>query len=240
MSSIWVSGTLLTMVGFGLGGFIAWFTKGLENRTDVIYCICGGLILGLLSFEVVPEAIEMGNWWTVVLGVFLGLFMFVILHRVAAFIISRRKKGKNSFAFFTGLMLLFGIAIHNFPIGISLGVTSDPDITRAILQTILLHNVPEGIIVFTPLFMAGIRKRTCILLTLLVSLPVGAGAFVGRTLGIDNPLMWSLLMSLSIGMIYMVTIKEILVEAVRIIPSFQMFILALLGFGFIGIYFSFI
>jgi ZIP family zinc transporter len=137
-------------------------------------------------------------------------------------------------------MLLFGIAIHNFPIGISLGVASDPDITRAILQTVLLHNVPEGIIVFTPLFMAGIRKRTCILLTFLVSLPVGAGAFVGHTLGIDNHLMWSLLMSLSIGMIYMVTIKEILVEAVRIIPSFQMFILALLGFGFIGIYFSFI
>ena len=240
MSSILVSGTLLTMAGFGLGGFIAWFTKGIENRADVIYCICGGLILGLLSFEVVPEAIELGNWWTVVLGVVIGVFLFLLLHRIASHKISRNKKGEKSFAFFTGLMLLFGIAIHNFPIGISLGIASSPDITRSILQTILLHNVPEGIIVFTPLFIAGVRKRTCLLLTILVSLPVGAGAYIGSSLGIDNPYIWSILMSLSIGMIYMVTIKEILVEAVKIIPSVQMFILALLGFCFMGIYFSII
>jgi ZIP family zinc transporter len=240
MSSIWVVGTLLTMIGFGIGGIIAWFTKEFEHRADVIYCICGGLILGLLSFEVIPEAIEMGNWWTVVLGVFIGIIFFGLFHRLATYMIKRKKKGKKSFAFFTGLMLLFGIAIHNFPLGISLGVTSVPDVTHSILQTIILHNVPEGIIVFTPLFIAGIRKRTFIFITILVSLPVGAGAFVGNKLGIDNTLIWSFLMSLSIGIIYMVTIKEILIEAVKIIPSFQMFILALLGFGFIGIYFSFI
>lgn len=238
LASIWAMGTIFTAFGFGLGGIIAWGIRGLKKNTDAVLCLCAGLILGLLSFEVAPEAIELGNWFTFNGGFLAGVLLFNFLHGFFRFHVVSEKGGKKRVAFYTGMLLLIGISIHNIPIGISLGAAQDTSLSRSILQIILLHNIPEGMIVFTPLLVAGVRKRTLLIFTMLVSLPVAGGAYVGSKLGMDYPLLWSTFISLSIGMIYMVTVKEILIESIHEATSKQIFILTLLGFGLIGAYFA--
>ena len=233
-------GTLFTSIGFGIGGIIACGMKELKKNTEAVFCICAGLILGLLSFEVAPEAIELGNWLTFISGFLAGVLLFNMLHGYSKFHMVRVKSGEKRIALSTGVMLLIGISIHNIPIGISLGAAQDTHLSHSILRIILLHNIPEGMIVFTPLLLAGIRKRTLLILSLLVSLPVGAGAYVGSELDNNHPILWSMFISLSIGMIYMVTIKEILTDSIKDFSSSRVFFLAFLGFGVIGIYFAFI
>ena len=229
-------GTLFTSIGFGIGGIIAFGMKGLKKNTDTVFCICAGLILGLLSFEVVPEAIELGNWLTFLLGFLAGVLLFNILHGYSRFHMLRVKSGEKRIALSTGVMLLIGISIHNIPIGISLGAAQEFELSSALLHTMLLHNIPEGLIVFT--LWPDLKKRTVPIIALIISLPVGAGAYVGSKLGMGDPYLWSMFLSLSIGMIYTVTIKEILIGSIQEFRSTHVFLLTLLGFCCIGLYFA--
>ncbi|MBK3495281.1 ZIP family metal transporter [Viridibacillus sp. YIM B01967] len=232
MTLIWVIGYLYTAVGFSIGGVIAWVLKGFQKKIDIIYSICAGLTLGLISFEIAPEAIVLGNWLTFILGFIVGVILFKILHKTLAIFIGATKNHVKNFSLQTGILLMLSIAIHNLPIGIVLGANQDSTVKTSLLQTILLHNIPEGIIVFTPLFIAGLGLWSWFFISLIVSLPVGIGAYIGSSIGIGSPMFWSFSISLAVGTIYMVTVKEVLLESMKESPN--VLIIAIISFGVIG------
>ncbi|MDX1805417.1 MAG: ZIP family metal transporter [Paenisporosarcina sp.] len=237
MSAIWVVGYLSTATGFGIGGVIAWMLKGFQNRIDILYSICAGSLLGMLSFEIAPEALELGNWITFITGFLVGVILFNFVHSITNIFLGSIKDRRKQSYFHSGILLVLSISFHNLPIGIVLGANQDSTLNQSLLQTIILHNIPEGIIVFTPLFMAGLGLGTWILLTLGIAFPVGIGAYFGKWIGIGNPLVWSFSISLAVGTIYMVTVREVLTESIKNASSIHVFLLALLGFGFTGWYF---
>lgn len=62
----------------------------------------------------------------------------------------------------TGMMVAFGIAIHNFPEGMAtfVGALYDPKLGVAIAIAIAIHNIPEGVAVASPIFaVTGSRKK---------------------------------------------------------------------------------
>jgi len=237
VSAIWVVGYLSTAIGFGIGGVIAWMLKGFQKRMDFLYSICAGSLLGMLSFEIAPEALELGNWITFSVGFVIGVIIFNFVHSITnLFVGSIKDRRKRSF-FHSGILLVLSISFHNLPIGIVLGANQNAAFNQSLLQTIILHNIPEGIIVFTPLFMAGLGIGTWLLLSLGIAFPVGIGAFLGKLIGIGSPLVWSLTIGLAVGTIYMVTIKEVLTESIKNASSIHVFFLALLGFVITGWYF---
>ena len=238
MSFIWFYGYVYTAVGFGVGGIIAWLFKGLPQRIDTIYSICVGLILGLVCFEIAPEAIELGNWIIFIIGFFVGVLFYRLIHTSFIKIIS--PSNHYRYSLHMGLFLMLGITCHNLPIGIVLGSNQDTALKPSLLQAILLHNIPEGLIIFTPLFIAGLGIGTWVLLSILVAGPVGIGAYFGGALGIGNPSFWSFFISMTVGIIYMVTVKEILIEAIKTLSVFRVLVLVFLSFCFIGGYFHFI
>ncbi|WP_394189487.1 ZIP family metal transporter [Paenisporosarcina quisquiliarum] len=237
MAAIWVVGYLSTATGFGIGGMIAWMLRGFQKRMDVIYSICAGSLLGMLSFEIAPEALELGNWITFSMGFVIGVIIFNFVHSVTnLFVCAIKDRRKQSFLH-SGILLVLSISFHNLPIGIVLGANQNVAFNKTLLQTIILHNIPEGIIVFTPLFMAGFGIGTWLLLSLVIAFPVGIGAYFGKLIGVGNPLAWSLTIGLAVGTIYMITIKEVLSEPIKNASSFHVFVLALLGFVITGWYF---
>jgi len=54
-------------------------------------------------------------------------------------------------------------------------------------------------ILFTPLFMAGLGFFGWVGLLLIVSLPVAAGSFFGNIIGMNNPSVMAFIMSLTVG-----------------------------------------
>lgn len=235
MPFIWVVGYLYTAIGFSIGGIIAWSIKGFQNKTDFIYSVCAGLTLGILSFEIAPEAIELGNWITFILGFFVGIILFEVAHKTLKILFRTTIGQDKSFSIQTGILLILGISFHNLPIGIVLGSTQDTSLEFSLLQAILLHNVPEGIIVFTLLFVAGHGIWSLLFFSLIIATPVGIGAYFGSTLGTGNPFFWSFSISLAVGTIYMIIVKEVIMEAIK--DTSRVLLIAIISFGCIGFYY---
>ncbi|MGG0678933.1 ZIP family metal transporter [Micromonospora provocatoris] len=229
---------MYTVVGFSAGGVIAWILRGVQKKIDIIYGICAGLTLGLLSFEIAPEAIILGNWITFILGFLAGVVLFQIAHKFLHILFGATKNHVKNGALKTGILLMLSITFHNLPIGIVLGANQNLTVKESLLHTILLHNLPEGIIVFTPLFIAGLGVWTLFFITLIISLPVGIGAYIGNSIGIGNPIIWSFAISLAAGTIYMVTIKEVLLEFIK--DSSGILLIAVISFFAMGAFLFFI
>ncbi|MEK4425319.1 ZIP family metal transporter [Solibacillus sp. FSL K6-1523] len=236
MTHGWLIGFFSTFVGIGVGGVIASFFNGFKRSIGTIYAVCTGLILGLLSFEIVPEAIHLGNWVVFFLGFFVGVILFKLIH--LGFhknpIISTELRKQHHLRI--GLFLALIIAIHNFPVGVVFGTSEHSQFSLVLLQALILHNIPEGMILFTPLFIAGIRYYLLFLLSITIAVPVALGAIIGEMIGQQNSLVWAFLISLTVGTIYMVTIKEILPESIKQSSNKYSFFVALIAFFLMGAY----
>ena len=235
MSLIWIVGYLCTAIGFSIGGIIAWCIKGFQRKTDLIYSVCVGLTHGILSFEIVPEAIELGSWLTFILGFFVGILIFEAAHKIMKIFFGTTMVQDKNFSFQTGILLILSISIHNLPIGIMLGSTQDTTVEFSMLSAILFHNIPEGIILFSLLFVAVHGIWSWLFISLIIAAPVGIGAYFGSTLGTGNPSFWSFIISLAVGTIYMVIMKEVIMEAIK--DTSNVLLISTISFGCIGLYF---
>ena len=206
----------------------------------MIYALCTGLIIGILSIEIIPEAIHLGDWFIFFLGFIAGILIYLLIHQTVYFGNISSVKNKQAISFQTALLLTISISIHNFPIGILLGSDKTTSLTDSFIMTILLHNIPEGIILFIPLFLAGYGMVTFITFSILVGLPVGIGTLIGENIGLTNPLIWSFIISLTAGMIFVVTFKEIFIEAKKHLSMPLSVILFFIGYWINYFYFSFI
>lgn len=214
----------------GIGGVLSYFINGFERSMGTVYAVCAGLILGLISFGIAPEAIALGNWVVLSVGFIAGVFLFKFIHTMLESRIHKRSDLKS------GLLLTIIISFHNFPIGVILGASEEANLGTSLLQTLVLHNIPEGMILFTLLFIAGFRFLPLLVLSIIVAMPVAIGAIVGEMLGTENNHLWAFLMSLTVGTIYMVTVQEILPESVKHSSNAYSIFVAVISFFLIGAY----
>lgn len=231
LTNTWWIGFLATFMGVGIGGVIAYYIAGFSRSIGTIYAICTGLILGLISFEIAPEAIEIGNWGVFSIGFILGVLLFKFLHIGVHKKSASMKKSHRS-----TLFLAIILSIHNLPMGVVIGTLEQSDAGLLLLKAIILHNIPEGMILFAPLFMVDSRIIKMLFISFVVSVPVAIGAFIGEVIHLNNDLLWSFLMSLVVGMIYMVTMKEILPESIRHSSNIYSVVVAVITFFLMGAY----
>ncbi|QTD40130.1 ZIP family metal transporter [Sporosarcina sp. Te-1] len=230
MGHVWFVGFIATCFGIGLGGGIASIIHRFKRSIGTVYAVCTGLLLGLVSIEIIPEAIELGNWFVFAGGFGVGVLLFEWMHRLFPNH-SRKDHGRN-----TGIFLAAIISLHNFPMGVVLGTSEQTEVGFALLQAMLLHNIPEGMVLFTPFCIAGIRFFVLCILSVLIALPVAAGAFLGQLIGAQHHVFWAFLISLSVGTIYMVTMKEILPESIRRSSNTYSVFVASIAFGLMAVY----
>jgi zinc transporter, ZIP family len=233
---MWLLGFLCTSSGILIGGAIAWAFRGIQKKVDVIYGLCAGIILGLICFEIIPEAIEISGWLSTVVGFSIGMLIFEVLHRVFHQKQVFKTTTKKESYILTGVILMFSFSIHNIPMGIILGANEEADFTMTLLQTLLFHSIPEGIILFTPLILAGINLLKGLLISFIVSIPVSLGVFMGGFLGYNHQTLNTILISITIGIIFMVTVSEILYPALIQSSIFKVLFCMVIGIGIIGLY----
>ncbi|WP_188455055.1 ZIP family metal transporter [Virgibacillus oceani] len=238
MDEAWIVGTAASGIGIGAGGGLAWILKKIKHNFTFIYSLSTGLIMGLLFLEMLPESIEMGGWFILVCGLAAGIALFYFIHYCLDKItIITGSKQKDIFVR-AGLLLTVSIALHNFPVGLALGSTMGTDIGGTLLATLILHNVPEGIIIFTPLFLAGFGFLTWVLFTVLMTVPIAMGAAFGQYVGIIVPWLLACIVNLAIAIIFMIAVKELFLLAVKHSSIAYSSAVGTLGFGIIFIYFT--
>lgn len=240
MAQVWVIGFLATFLGVSIGGGISAAIYRFKKSMGTIYAICAGLLLGLLSFEIVPEALLLGDWLMFAVGFSVGLIVYEVIHRRFHQHPIIRKNPYKNHSIRTGLFLALVISIHNLPMGIVLGTNGHGEFSLAFLQAMILHTIPEGMILFMPLILAGVRFNILFLLSIFIALPVAVGAYIGHVIGIQPNGIMVFLISSTVGMIYMVTVKEILAESVRQSSNMYCLLVALLAFLLMGGYLLFV
>lgn len=105
--------------GTTIGGIIGIKIKKGSNRfLSFILSLASGLMMAVVCFDLIPEALELGKTIQIVIGIILGVFMMIFCDAIVKnkFNNTKNNNDKNSLLK-TGIIVSIGLAIHNFPDG---------------------------------------------------------------------------------------------------------------------------
>ena len=177
---VWISMIAGLATTFG-SLLVLLFGKPKERILASLLAGAGGVMLAVVSVDLLPEAWEVGPPSQVGLGFTLGmLFMYLadvrlkISHNPLP--LSRRQRLKR-----TGLLVATGIALHDIPEGMAIAVSQEAASGLGLLIAfgITLHNLPEGMATTAPLKMAQIRWWKILLLNIGIAFFTPLGALLG-------------------------------------------------------------
>ena len=184
---------LLTALGVGgatvVGALIGFAFKGLSHKfSDIILSFAAGVMLAAAVLGLIIPSVEYGGKFglvTTVLGIFAGA---VVLHLCDKLIPHLHKTEGDDIEKHNnrqlGKVMLFvsAIAIHNLPEGIAAGVGfGTGDVTGALFIAggIALQNIPEGMVIITPMLAAGVKPKKTFLIAALTGLVEVVGTLIG-------------------------------------------------------------
>lgn len=202
-----ISGCLGTV----LGGIIALFIKSDSKRTyTFILEFAGGLMLSVVSFELLPEAMNVSNIFICLIGFSIGCILMMILEDKIY------KFNKNlSIEYIVGLMIFASIAIHNFPEGLAIGASYNisETIGYSLFLAILLHDIPEGIGIILPMKKSPKSRFKLLLYPFISGIPTAVGAGIGYYIGKISDNIIALSLSFAAGVMMYVVIGDIIPES---------------------------
>lgn len=134
--------------GTTIGGIIGVISKRKSKKfLSFVLSLASGLMMSIISFDLVPEALKISNITNVLIGTILGIIMMIICNKVVEkyFTIEDKKINENSLLK-TGIIVSIGLAIHNFPEGLAIGTGFEASIKLglSLAIAICLHDIPEG------------------------------------------------------------------------------------------------
>lgn len=238
------------MLGTGAGGLLgAAFGRESEKTVSVLLSFAGGVMLSVVCFDLIVDALSHSDITLVFLGVMFGFSLIFLLNDlIDRFALRKNHAKKEEYAgyspkklFIGGIVMAVAIALHNLPEGMVIGASyadSDPSgvfkfSELAIAVVIGLHDIPEGMAVAVPLISGGMKKTSAAALTALTGAPTVIGAVVGYLLGTLSPLWLSLSLSFASGAMLYVVFGELLPDSALMwrskIPVFAAIIGVLTG-----------
>lgn len=195
---------LLCAGGLGLasllGSTIGLVVRKIPHRwNDIFLGFCAGMMLTASLVCLIIPAVDMSGrdgWWQPLIGVALGVLLIALLDRITPHLHHltgldcdsgcEEPHGANNKSINRILLFVIAIAIHKFPEGLATGVVFDDNNmgnAYTVAITIALQNIPEGMVVVTPLLMIGVSYFRVIGVGLAVALMEIAGVLLGYFIG---------------------------------------------------------
>jgi len=221
---------LLTLItgagGLAIGGGLASLLKRESKKlTSLLISFTAGLMLCIVSFDMLPEAVEASsNYYLPPIFLLAGFGVTFLLncwidksahheddenpHHCAC--------GHHDLRT-AGVFLAAAIALHNIPVGLAIGTTVAAHgisyVSTLAAVSIGLHNIPEGMSIALPFLHDGAKARSAIAIAALSGTPTVLGALIGFFIGNHTPLALVVAMSLAGGAMLYVVFFELLPTA---------------------------
>lgn len=184
-----------------------------QRNTTYFICFAAGVLISASFLHIIPEAFGMNPrapFW--MLGGFLGLHVF---NRILTAFVCEQDPSRRDYAL--GLVPLVGIGFHSFIDGFVYSITFTVSIFTGFLATagMVLHEFPEGIVIYLLLMKAGFRGRQAVLLAFAaaaVTTPLGMLVSYPCISRIEGPTLGALL-ALSAGALVYVGATHLLPRA---------------------------
>lgn len=144
-----VLGLFFGTFGTTLGGIIGVMIKKHSNKfLSFLLAFASGLMMAVICFDLIPEALEISTIANIVVGIVVGIIAMIFCDLVVEKKFNNKtklKKGSNSLLK-TGIIVSIGLAIHNFPEGLAIGsgFEASMKLGLSLALAICLHDIPEG------------------------------------------------------------------------------------------------
>ena len=204
--------------GTTLGGILGVVIKKQSNKfLSFILALASGLMMAVICFDLIPEALEISNILEVVIGVILGIIAMIFCDLLVDKKFSSKVEvhNKQSKLLKTGMIVSIGLAIHNFPEGLAIGsgFESSLKLGLSLAIAICLHDVPEGISMSIPMKNGGMNPLKVIFYVILSGVTTGIGAFFGAIVGSISEQVISICLSFAAGAMLYIVSGELIPES---------------------------
>lgn len=164
-------GSILSALSTGLGAVpILFMNQAITHRwKDVLLAFTAGIMMAASTMSLIPESLASGNFYSLAIGLLLGVMTLTILEQNIPHIDLEHSKTGIQFDE-KALLIIAAITLHNLPEGLSVGVSyaSDTENTgNLIALAIGLQNAPEGLLVALFLVQQNISKLKAFLIATL-------------------------------------------------------------------------
>lgn len=195
--------------GTTLGGFIGVIIKKHSNKfLSFVLSFASGLMMAVICFELIPEALVICSIVNVIIGTIIGVIAMIFCDLLVEKKFSKIGKLNNSNNLLkTGIIVSIGLAIHNFPEGLAIGSGFEASLKLglSLAIAICLHDIPEGISMAVPMKNGGMRISRVLFYVILSGVTTGIGAFFGVLIGSISQRIISICLSFAAGaMLYIV------------------------------------
>ncbi len=179
----------LTAIGVGgatvLGAVIGFIFKDLSTKfSDTVLAFAGGVMLIASINGLILPSLEYESSFSLlisVIGIIVGALIIFLLGKTVPHI-SKMADGANEKKRNKVLLFTLAIAIHNLPEGIAAGVgfgTGDSAGALTLALGIALQNIPEGMVIISPMISSGISPKKTFFYASLTGVIEVVGTFIG-------------------------------------------------------------
>ena len=135
--------------GTTIGGILGVIIKKNSNKfLSFILSLASGLMMSVISFELIPESMKINSICGVIIGILLGIITMIIcdIGIQKKFSNKQNKYIEKNELLKTGIIVSVGLAIHNIPEGLAIGSGFEASMVLGLglAITICLHDIPEG------------------------------------------------------------------------------------------------
>lgn len=204
--------------GTTIGGIIGITFQRTSNKfLSFILSFASGLMLAIICFDLIPEAMEISSIMNVMIGIIAGIMMMIACDILVQkkFNVSSKRNFNTNRLLKTGIIVSIGLALHNFPEGLAIGSGFGASITLgySLAIAICLHDIPEGISMAVPMKNGGMKKGKVILYVILSGITTGIGAFFGALVGGISEEIISMCLSFAAGAMLYIVSGELIPES---------------------------
>ena len=206
-----ILGLFFGTFGTTLGGIIGVVIKKHSNKfLSFILAFASGLMMSVICFDLLPEALGISNIVNVIIGTIIGIVSMIFCDILVEkkFSVNSKTKGMENNLLKTGIIVSIGLAIHNFPEGLAIGSGFEASLKLrlSLAIAICLHDIPEGISMAVPMKNGGMKISKVIFYVILSGITTGIGAFFGVIIGSISQVVISICLSFAAGaMLYIVS-----------------------------------
>ena len=184
---------ILTALGVGgatvIGALIGFAFKNISHRfSDYVLSFAAGVMLAAAIVGLILPSLDYGGEWGLLittLGIFAGAVCLNLIDKAVPHLhklMGAETEEHNNASLNKVLLFVLAIGIHNLPEGIAAGVGfGSGNVAQALVIAggIALQNIPEGMVIISPMLAAGISKKKTFIAALITGLVEVVGTLIG-------------------------------------------------------------
>ena len=184
---------ILTALGVGgatvFGALIGFVFKNISHKfSDYVLSFAAGVMLAAAIVGLILPSLDYGGAWGLLittLGIFAGAVCLNLIDKAVPHLhklMGVETEEHNNASLNKVLLFVLAIGIHNLPEGIAAGVGfGSGNVAQAMVIAggIALQNIPEGMVIISPMLAAGISKKKTFIAALITGLVEVLGTLIG-------------------------------------------------------------